>query len=1223
MFTETCNSERRLVAVVVLAQLLAVLPATPVARAQTTSGTLVGTVYLPTGAPAANARVTASNELNGNSRSTVTGNDGSYRIPFLPPGRYTIKAVLTGFTESSITGFPIPLNSTTNLVPPITLSGGPAATTTTTTTTTTTGATTAAAPTGESRGLLVNTNDATRRGNFTEQQVETLPLGGTTETRTFDELALLVAGVAPAPYVPGVRGPGVGFGIGTAGQFAVNGLRSRSNNFTVDGSDNNDPDVGVRRQGFVTLVPQSIESIQEFQLSTLLWDAELGRNYASQVNAVSKSGGSEPHGQAYIFFTDEDLAARNFFDYTDGGAMGAENPYTRTMAGFVFGGPIVKDSTQGFFSFERQQIRASIEQHFATLQQAERGFFGFPLLGIVNPLPGVIDVGASRFGATPLGLSIFSFYPLPNNPGGPYGDNTYSEELPADGDGIIFSAKVNHAFNERHSFSARYNYTDDERVLPAVNRAIRSSINAETRTNNLSLIFDSQLANNLFNQARFSWGRTDLEFPEYPTSPFLFRSQALQPFILFDGAGIPFELSLPTDTGPIGQLIIDPYSPVGVDVYTFPQDRKNNTFQYADTLSWTYGTHSMKFGADIRHVNLNSNQARNYRPQVVFGSGAFLPAFVDQGGNLIPLDTLNLLLGRDVAALGMPSSYFQSFTNGPADPHIELQFTEVNLFFNDNWRMFHNFTLDFGMRYEYNTVPEEADHKIESALALEGLPPISSGMDRRDAAEYTAAVAAYAEYLDGRERIYDNDPNNFGPHVGFAWDPWSNGKTAVRGGYGVYFDTILGAVVSQSRNIFPREVPFNIDPQFVAYNSFFLNYPQSLVLINSGCPIVESGTLNQLGCGASNFPVVVGGLLDPAKGASGISFTLPQKDLATPYAQHWQLSIEQSFLDDYFVSAAYVGTKANKMTRLVTPNNGSLVLPFGIVDPVSVSFPVVLDPTAFNLGREFVQPRPNANLGGYQQFENTANSNYHALQLEARKRYSHGYEFTVAYTWSHAIDDVSDVFPIAGAPALPQSYNNLRAERGDANYDVRHRFAASMVWDLPFFRDEVETDPGDAAFWLGGWQVSTIFQGHTGQPFTLGVPFDVNLDRNLTDRPTTTDGLTFVDDHGPVRVQMAPGLSFLDFINNTVSFLTIFAGESAVGRNTVRADGFVNWDIAFNKRFYISEVQNIELRTEVFNVFNRANFGIPIRIIDAPGFGSSVETANAARFIQFALKYSF
>src|SRR4029079_13253542 len=166
--------------------------------------------------------------------------------------------------------------------------------------------------------LLVNTSNATRGGNFDERFLLGLPLPG---VRTFDDLAFLVPGVAPPPLSIGTNvGPGIGPGVGTTGQFSVNGLRSRSNNFTIDGSDNNDEEVGVRRQGFTSLVAQSIESVQEFQITTLLPEPQFGRNMGAQVNAVSRSGGNNFHGTLYGFFTDKRLKARDPFDFAGGPA---------------------------------------------------------------------------------------------------------------------------------------------------------------------------------------------------------------------------------------------------------------------------------------------------------------------------------------------------------------------------------------------------------------------------------------------------------------------------------------------------------------------------------------------------------------------------------------------------------------------------------------------------------------------------------------------------------------------------------------------------------------------------------------------------------------------------------------------------------------------------------------------------------------------------------------
>jgi len=263
-----------------------------------------------------------------------------------------------------------------------------------------------------------------------------------------------------------------------------------------------------------------------------------------------------------------------------------------------------------------------------------------------------------------------------------------------------------------------------------------------------------------------------------------------------------------------------------------------------------------------------------------------------------------------------------------------------------------------------------------------------------------------------------------------------------------------------------------------------------------------------------------------------------------------------------------------------------------------------------NSGRCSIQPpRPVAELGAYQLFSNSASSTYHALQIESRKRYAHGFTLSIAYTWSHAIDDVSDVFPIAGAPILPQDSFNLRAERGNASFDVRHLFSSSFVWDLPFWRDD-QSGLGRA---LGGWQLATILQAHTGQPFTLNVPFDANGDGNLTDRPSTAAGLIFLDGHQAQRIaQAAPTTSFF-----------VLGRDGAVGRNTARGDSYVNLDMALNKNFAFTDSQRLMFRFEIFNVLNRANFGLPIGTIGAPGFGSAIETVNPARLIQFALKYQF
>src|SRR5439155_18407213 len=252
---------------------------------------------------------------------------------------------------------------------------------------------------------LVNTISPMRAQNFDELQLQSLPLPG---IRTFDTLALLVPGVTEPPQsISDNPGPGLGAGVGTSGQFSVNGMRARTNNFTVDGSDNNDQDVAVRRQGFLSQIPQSIESIREFQISTLLWDSELGRNLGAQVNAVSKTGSNKIRGQAYGFLTDSSLNARNFFDFT-GGPSEKEDRFTRVQTGIALAAPIVKDRTHFFGSFEFQNINATQEQHFASPRADERRFLGLPRFKVItspNSLNRNFDY-ETEAGATPLGLNL-------------------------------------------------------------------------------------------------------------------------------------------------------------------------------------------------------------------------------------------------------------------------------------------------------------------------------------------------------------------------------------------------------------------------------------------------------------------------------------------------------------------------------------------------------------------------------------------------------------------------------------------------------------------------------------------------------------------------------------------------------------------------------------------------------------------------------------------------
>lgn len=431
----------------------------------------------------------------------------------------------------------------------------------------------------ETEAPMVNMEEAARRYIFTPEVMQRLPLPG---FRSFDAFVLLAPGVLPPPESSGAGGLGLAPGFGSPGQFSVNGLRSRENNFTFDGSDNNDEDVGTRRQGFVVLTPQPVESLKELQVITALRDARFGRNIGGEINALTETGSNEYHGSLYGFVTNDRLNARDAFDretgpgastltlrrssdnapvLLDGRPLTVTNPagdadrLTRTQAGFTGGGPFPGlANTFLFGSFEHLRQRGDKESHFAVPTVAQRGAFGTGETGFL--IDGFNPRVVPLFPATAPGNAIFSLYPFPNDPVGPYGPNTYTTVLPRDADAVRFSTKLNTQFGQQQNverefkwwrffwaaggdtLTGRYNFTQEKSVIPVTGDAIYSAQRPRVRTQNVAFFLNRQLAPNLFDSIRFSFGRTRLSFKEvrdpslipstfFPDTPFLLNAPLL------------------------------------------------------------------------------------------------------------------------------------------------------------------------------------------------------------------------------------------------------------------------------------------------------------------------------------------------------------------------------------------------------------------------------------------------------------------------------------------------------------------------------------------------------------------------------------------------------------------------------------------------------------------------------------------------------------------------
>lgn len=1213
----------------------------------TTTGAFQGQVSdTRTQLPIQGALIRITSEQTGLSVDLTTDSKGLFFRGLLPEGWYELKITASGFLdqrlrrEIRIVGtsniVPVPVSMVAGVNPPVAPPTQPA----------------------DSVRVLMNTVDARHAGSFRDIELISAPIGGSTVSRSFDEVASLIPGVAPPPQPIGaVSGPGVGPGVGSAGQFAVNGLRSRANNFTVDGSDNNDEDIGVRRQGFVALVPQSIESVSEFSIQTLLAPAQFGRNIGAQVNAVSRSGGKDVKGSFYGHFNSSRMNARAAFDSARGdettlyrasggqtvlldgtpitvqNQSGGESPLTVGQFGATLGGPLFNRGLFYFLSAEHHRINAVAETNFAVPTIEQRGLFSSGDRGLsVNPFTGT-PLQSPFWPGAGVSNTIFSLIPLPNDPAGVYGTNTFTQTLPANARGTILSGRMDQNFamgSGKHSVTGRYNFTDDKRDIPAVGDAIFASVTAKTRTNNLSLFLNSGFgtAGRLFNQLRVSYGYTQLGFDEIRDEQFLVPSSELpnEPFLL--NSRFYFNGTLPQNggqarlftvgnatsedvNGPVGQINIGGYSPIGTDVYNFPQLRTNKTFQIADDLTRRVGKHTIVLGADIRATGLVSDLPRNSRTLLTFNGSPRLfsrPIAGCPDGGIEELcfvprtDPRPILLPTDLVALGSASNSLLTLNVDRPDARADLIYHQLNFFTQDTWRVSKFLSLSFGLRYEYNTPLRERGRLIEDTFT-----------DAR-----LAAVPVLQTILGGRTALYKPDRNNLAPRVGAAYSRQFFGESRVtvfRAGYGLYYDQILGAVANQSRNVFPTFLTVNL-AGLAGFTGQFLTIDNPTRAVIGVATLRRPGTLNAFNlagyaAGGTSFTEFVSGLIRTLPNA--LSVTLPADRLEMPEAHHVSLSAEQQLSKRYTLSASYVSTIGRKLLRFTTPNLGPSLttVPTSVVpNPVNPQSPlttglIYIPKRPFDTVDSFGEP---LSFGAVNQFETTAPSSYHALETQLRARYLESLDLRVSYVFSKAIDEVSDVFDLAGAFALPQNSFEMAAERAVANFDVPHRFTYDLRYTVG--------SKGSGTFrkLARGMTIAATGRLRSGQPYTVNSVIDVNLDGNTTDRLDSLTGIQVTGDRAqPLRLTTA----------NLVSLLAPFGTAGRIGRNTFRSGSVIELDLSVIKPFRLGGDRRLDLRADIFNFLNRANYGIPVRLLESPGFGRAVNTVTPSRRLQISVKLNF
>ena len=472
-----------------------------------------------------------------------------------------------------------------------------------------------------------------------------------------------------------------------------------------------------------------------------------------------------------------------------------------------------------------------------------------------------------------------------------------------------------------------------------------------------------------------------------------------------------------------------------------------------------------------------------------------------------------------------------------------LRAHSYHFFANDSLRLRPNLTISAGLRYEYNSAPVDATDRANLYdPATRSLVQVGTGGIPRGG--------------------YDSDKNNFAPRVGLAWTIGRQGNTVLRAGYGVYYDTSPLA---------PGEAIYFNRPYF----DFNLFFPLP------GLPLTLSDPF------PASFPFP---LPDSAQAI--------QRDLRTPYMQHWNLNVQQQLGRNRVLEVGYVGSKGTKLLSARDLNQ-----------PL---------PSALPPGLPFV-PRPVPQFDEINTIESRASSNYHSLQARLQQRLSAGLAMLASYTWSKSIDDASNFFPSAGDPNYPQNSYDLRAERGRSNFDIAHRLSVSYVYDLPIGKGrQYLADSGAWSTVLTGWQTSGIVTLQTGRPFTVALlrEFDNSgtgisaLGFGANDRPNVV-GNGELSNHTP------------EVWFNTSAFAFPPPGNFGnAGRNILDGPGFQSVNASLSKNTSLSERFNLQFRAEVFNLFNHPNLNLPDNFLGSPTFGS-ITSARDPRHIQFGLKLLF
>lgn len=1116
----------------------------PVGRAQTTAS-IRGTVMDPSGAVVPDAKVTLTEQSMAVERSATTGPSGDYIFPQVLPGTYSLSVESSGFRKYLQSGIALVINQAARVDVTLTV-----------------GAPNQMIEVSEGAPLVTTVN-AELGSVENSQRIVDLPL---VERDTL-LLGLLQAGVTPADPNDGSGNP-----------FSVSGQRSESLTFLVDGADNND------FLGNNIVVNANPDAIREFKILTNNYSAEFGRTSGGIVNQVTKSGTNAFHGDIFEFFRNDVLNARDYF-------LPDRTSFKRNLFGGTIGGPIKKDKTFFFGSYQGGRRReGQVAPVLQVLSPAERS-------GNFSELCGTYDAGGLC--TDPSGTQLFNpvsgnpyvnnqvpvnpiianyidrFLPLPNLPGNRFVSGPVGQFR--DDQGVVH---LDHIFSERDMLTGVYLINDNDDFFPfqIINGAstggnvpVGSGFTDTQRSQVGTISWTHTFGPNMINVARISANRvaTLQASPVDTTTPAELGFTNVNPD---DAAGsaAPILFTPSFNLGP---------SPQG------PTNLVRNSFQWQDTLTVVHGNHELKFGGDIRRIQ--NNFVFDFFNNGSFDFGAF-GSFTE--------DPLADFVG------GFPDNFFQFST-----ATYGIRTTSFYFFSQDNWKVTPKLTLNFGLRYEYNTPQRDPHNNVlgffpgKQSTVFPDAPP---------------GILYPGDPGTPNRALVFPDKNNFAPRFGFAYNVLGNSKLVVRGGFGIFYDLEDGALNLQ----FGGQPPFGdvINQNFFPPDAFAgavgvdpVSDPFGAAGITNPFPFASAGRVGQFFDPKISFAFVV----DPR--------------FRTPYSQNYNLGLQYQLTSNTLLEAYYVGSLGRKLISTAEVNfpnpeiEKQQLAAFGGVNPdcarplAGCSDP--LDPDAFPTDSVFLISNHSNGI-----------SDSHQLQVTLDKRMSRGFTFRTAYTYAKTIDITSGFRSRSSTFTNPLDFN---FDRGVADFDVTHRLVMSGIWQLPYQRG-AGNNPIVRKL-TEGWQVNSIVTFQSGFPFTLFQNNDSSLQGNFLDRPDQVGAVQIFHDprdvrtfspnadgtHGSCLGDTATGNFYLDPTNLDCATVPAFTFGS-LGRNALRGPGISNVDFSIFKNTYITESKYVQFHAEFFNAFNHTQFLNP----DPNGFANTfgqITSARDPRLIQFALKLYF